>query len=180
MSEKLSNIAKARSRTATGQFTPITTAQEARAEAKKPRPTIAGQAARIAELEAQITRLQVSNAPESIRLADTLRLAAEQGRDAAIESRDRFQADLVAANNRERSIAAHLARSEASEKKAHELLRGLTKEVDAQKAARMLAEGRYVALKRQWAGEWLITMAFIGLAVLPAVFIAGRYVGGLK
>jgi hypothetical protein len=150
-------------RDASGRFLPTTSAEESK----------------IAELEAQVAQLQTSNdwnAAESVRLAEEKRLA-EQGRDAAIESRDRFQADLVAANNRERSIAAQLARSEASERKAHELLSSLTKEVDAQKAAKQLAEGRYVTLERQRAGEWLIVMAFMALAVLPAVFIAGRYWG---
>jgi chromosome segregation ATPase len=107
---------------------------------------------------------------------ENLRLA-EQGRDKALIDLRGNQREYEAGR---REIQTRLEKAVDSEKKAHELLSSLTTEVDAQKAAKTLAEGRYVALQRQRAGEWLIVMAFMALAVMPAVFIAGRYFGGLK
>ena len=69
-------------------------------------PTTSPEEAKIAELEAQVVQLQTSNKwseAEFARINEEKRLA-DQGRDAAIESRDRFRADLVAANNRERAL----------------------------------------------------------------------------
>lgn len=130
------------------------------------------------------------NAAEVVRLAESLRdsqeaaLAlqqdltasqeshrlAEQGRDAAIESRDRFRDDLVAANNRERVL-------EKDRNSQNVAIDQLTNGYEEQVAQRLIAEKRYMALKRQRAGEWLITIAFFVLAVIPGMFAAVRYWG---
>lgn len=143
-------------------------------------PTTSPEEAKIAALEARITELQISNnhnAAEVTRLAEALRLA-EQGRNEAIESRNRFRADLTDANNRERSLQVRLTKAEESEKKAHELLSCLTIEHDALKQEKRTAEGRYLALLRRRSVEIAIVLvAGIGGALLFAI---ASMIGGTR
>ena len=151
-------IMQGRSRDSKGRLLPATTAQEAK----------------IAELEAQITRLQVSNdhnAAEFARAIEEKRLA-EQGRDAAIESRNRFQADLVAANNHVRSLEAHLAkvgqehkRLYADLKEASDQLQQATYDIGCLKAN---AESLAPLLPR-WA-----FIAFSGIVLFLVAYFAHR------
>jgi Mg2+ and Co2+ transporter CorA len=162
-------------------------------------PTTSPEEARIAELETLVKRLEVSNAnnaAEFTRCAESLRLA-EQGRNEALKTieecrsimapymtgdakRDpliRLCSASAVAMSRTEALAKERNAAKESEKKAHELLSSLTTEVEAQKALKRTAEGRYVALHRQRTGEWLIVMTVFTLIVSPAVFIAGRLWG---
>jgi hypothetical protein len=178
--KKLSGVAKGRSRTATGQFAPITTAQEAQVETP-PTVIIKGMESHIKGMELRISELEVSNeynAAEFTRATESLRLC-EQGRDAAILSRNEYRSALTAAIKKLRDAEGALSKAQASEKKAHELLSSLTAEVEAQGSARRLAEGRYVALHRRRSIEWGILIT----SVVGGIVIAGLFAlvnGGAK
>jgi chromosome segregation ATPase len=106
---------------------------------------------------------------------DELEAQVKEAEDMLVEmkeSRNRFQADLIAANNRERAL-------KRDKDGLNVALDRLTDGYEEGAEARRLAEGRYVALLRRRSIEWGILIT----SIVGGIVIAGLFAlvnGGAK